>query len=229
MGQRSVASASASIAIGTYTDTNGKTGSFTFGDFVNNSADKLTSNLDNSFNARFENGYRLYTDNDLSNATKYGVLLNNKDNSWSTLSDSTKKERFIAYDPQKILISVAEMRVGTWNYKGDRRSNGRHWGVMAQDFYYHFGKDEYGTVGCDTLLATADFEGVSFAAIKALELRTRELQHENTMLREEGLKFREAFAAKDEKYMQLFADLKKEMAALKNSADTDDLSGNMDK
>ncbi len=47
---------------------------------------------------------------------------------------------------------------------------------MAQDFYRHFGKDSYGTIGNDTTIATADFDGVSFAAIKALEERTRELK-----------------------------------------------------
>jgi hypothetical protein len=54
---------------------------------------------------------------------------------------------------------------------------------MAQDFYAHFGKDEFGSVGCDTLIASADFDGVNFAAIKALEERTRELQKENDSLK----------------------------------------------
>jgi hypothetical protein len=50
---------------------------------------------------------------------------------------------------------------------------------MAQGFHHHFGEDAYGTIGNATTIATADFDGVSFAAIQALELRTRELQQEN--------------------------------------------------
>lgn len=105
-------------------------------------------------------------------------MAHNRANSWSSVSDSTKKENFIASDGEAVLKSVSKMRIGTWNYKGDNTSKNRHWGVMAQDFHHHFGKDAYGTIGNDTTIATADFDGVSFAAIKALEERTRELQEE---------------------------------------------------
>jgi septal ring factor EnvC (AmiA/AmiB activator) len=46
---------------------------------------------------------------------------------------------------------------------------------MAQDFYAAFGKDEYGTIGNDTTINSADFAGVSFIAIQALEKRTQEI------------------------------------------------------
>ena len=226
-GLYTTASGSYSTAMGTRTSTNGKNGSFVIGDYITATAasagDILLADADDQFSARFEKGYRLYTDNDLSATTKYGVYLENRDNSWKSLSDSTKKERFLPYDPHRVLNSVAAMRIGTWNYKGDDRPEGRHWGVMAQDFYHHFGTDTHGTIGSDTLIASADFDGVSFAAIKALELRTRELQSENEKLKIENEKIRKEFAmltTKDEDYTQLFASLKKEIDLLKNASST---------
>ncbi|MEZ4902179.1 MAG: tail fiber domain-containing protein [Spirosomataceae bacterium] len=187
IGNYTTASGGYSTAMGTRATTNGKQGSFVIGDFIGpnegEGGDTLVADISDRFLARFDNGYTLYTESDLSNATKYGVFMTNKSNSWSSISDSTKKENFIPASGEKILNSVAAMRVGTWNYKGDtERQNNRHWGVMAQDFYHYFGKDPFGTVGCDTLIATADFDGVSFAAIKALEERTQKLQKENEAL-----------------------------------------------
>ncbi len=45
---------------------------------------------------------------------------------------------------------------------------------MAQEFYSAFGYDEIGTIGCDTLLSSADFDGINLIAIQALEKRTKE-------------------------------------------------------
>lgn len=220
-GIKTESSGYASTAMGTRVSTNGFQGSFVIGDYISSleadSGDTLYATAADQFSARFQNGYRLYTDDNLSAATKYGVFLDYRANSWSSLSDSTKKERFLTYEPRQVLKSIAAMRVGTWNYKGDDRPVGRHWGVMAQDFYHHFGTDQYGTIGCDTLIATADFDGVSFAAIKALELRTRELQEENETLMKK-------LALKNEKYMHLFAEMRSEMAKIKSAANSGELT-----
>lgn len=45
---------------------------------------------------------------------------------------------------------------------------------MAQDFYAAFGNDGIGTIDNDTTLSSADFDGINFIAIQALEKRTRE-------------------------------------------------------
>jgi cell shape-determining protein MreC len=58
---------------------------------------------------------------------------------------------------------------------------------MAQDFHAAFGKDEYGTIGNDTTINSADFAGVSFIAIQALEKRTQkieQLEQENAALKQ---------------------------------------------
>ena len=43
---------------------------------------------------------------------------------------------------------------------------------MAQEFYNAFGNDGIGTVGNDTTIASADFDGINLIAIQALEKRT---------------------------------------------------------
>ncbi len=45
---------------------------------------------------------------------------------------------------------------------------------MAQEMFHYFGKDDYGTVGNDTTLATADMDGIMMIALQALEKRTAE-------------------------------------------------------
>ena len=82
---------------------------------------------------------------------------------------------------------------------------------MAQEFYKAFGKDDYGTIGCDTLINQQDFLGVNLIAIQALEKRTVENKKENeiqaNMIRE--LKKENADFKKEN------ADFKKENNALK--------------
>ncbi|AWW00218.1 tail fiber domain-containing protein [Arcticibacterium luteifluviistationis] len=175
IGYYTEASGSYSTALGTRASSNGRFGSMVLGDYVSHSANSLKADAGNRLLARFDNGYKFYTNNDLS-ISSIGLMALHNANSWSSISDSTKKENFIASNGEEVLKSVSQMRIGTWNYKGQNASKHRHWGVMAQDFHHHFGKDAYGTIGNDTTIATADFDGVSFAAIKALEERTRELQ-----------------------------------------------------
>lgn len=177
IGIRAKSSGLYSNALGARVSTNSFSGAMVLGDYVGFDEDSLSADAVNRFLARFDNGYKLYTNNDLS-ATSIGLMALHNANSWSSISDSTKKENFIASNGESVLKSVAKMRIGTWNYKGQNASKHRHWGVMAQDFHHHFGRDAYGTIGNDTTIATADFDGVSFAAIKALEERTRELQEE---------------------------------------------------
>jgi hypothetical protein len=46
---------------------------------------------------------------------------------------------------------------------------------MAQEIFHFFGHDGKGTIGCDTLLATADMDGIMMICLQALEKRTGEL------------------------------------------------------
>jgi hypothetical protein len=68
------------------------------------------------------------------------------------------------------------MKLTSWNYKGQREI--RHYGPMAQDFYAAFGHDALGQVGCDTLINSHDFAGVTFAAVQALIRENEQLKRE---------------------------------------------------
>lgn len=152
-------------------------GSFVIGDSP--SSNTLYSQDLNSFNSRFRNGYYLYTSANMVT----GVTLYGGSNSWSTVSDSTKKENFQAIEGENILKKIAKMRTVTWNYKGQDSKTFRHYGLMAQEFFSAFGHDKLGTIGNDTTIASSDFDGVSITAIKALEKRTQDLQLENELLK----------------------------------------------
>ena len=61
----------------------------------------------------------------------------------------------------ELLRKIGAMKLTTWNYKGQHAI--RYYGPMAQDFYAAFGHDGLGQIGCDTLIYSHDFAGVTFA------------------------------------------------------------------
>lgn len=191
MGNNTNASGFASTALGSYSAASGDystamgnnvnasyEGSFVIGDSPNSST-TVNSSTSNTFSARFRSGYNLYTSATLGT----GVVLSGGGNSWSTVSDSTKKENFLLIDGENVLKKIANMRTVTWNYKGQDPKLFRHYGPMAQEFFSAFGRDKLGVAGNDTTIASADFDGVNFTAIKALEKRTSALQTENELLK----------------------------------------------
>lgn len=138
-----------------------------------------TSSAENQFTSRYAGGYRLFTNDDMN----VGVSLTASDNSWNIISDSTKKERFQAADGESILQKIRGMRLGSWNYKNQRKPGLRHYGPMAQDFYAAFGRDAYGTIGNDTTINQANLEGILMIMVKALETRTAEQASEIELLK----------------------------------------------
>jgi hypothetical protein len=175
MGSRTTASGNNSTAMGSNATTGGFDGSFVIGDFstvlFNNAL--VTATAENQFTSRFAGGYRLYTS---AMSTTTGVTLGPGQGSWASLSDSTRKERFLSYDPDAVLAGLRGLRLGTWNYRGQDPAMMRHWGPMAQDFHRAFGRDGVGVIGTDTTISTQDADGVLFAAAQALEARTRDLE-----------------------------------------------------
>jgi len=83
------------------------------------------------------------------------------------------------------------MKLGSWNYISQNPLKQRHYGPMAQDFYAAFGKDKYGTIGNDTTINSADFAGVSFIAIQALEKRSSGQQQNISDLKKENKELKE--------------------------------------
>ncbi|HMJ47697.1 MAG TPA: tail fiber domain-containing protein [Ferruginibacter sp.] len=177
------ASANYSTALGNYVSTNGQAGALIIGD--NSTTTYLNCFVPNGFRARFAGGYGFF-----SNAlATIGVQVAAGGNAWTTISDVRLKENFLPVSGEGVLKSIASMPQYTWNYKTQDPKTFRHYGPMAQDFYKAFGKDELGTIGCDTLINQHDFLGVSFIAIQALEKRTADLNDklvtENKILKQE--------------------------------------------
>jgi hypothetical protein len=147
-----------------------------------------TSSTTNQFTARYANGYRLFTNSGMS----VGVSLTAGDNSWNIISDSNRKERFIAADAENMLVKIRDMRLGSWNYKGNDK---RHYGPMAQDFYKAFGKDEHGEIGNDSTINQANMEGVMMIMLKALEERTANQTNEIALLKKQNKELAAQLAA----------------------------------
>jgi hypothetical protein len=78
-----------------------------------------------------------------------------------------------------VLDQVVDMPISTWSYKSGKDGHARHIGPMAQDFQAAFGVGE-----SDKFIFQVDADGVSFAAIQALDAKVEELEAENQQLRQ---------------------------------------------
>jgi hypothetical protein len=97
------------------------------------------------------------------------------DASWQFSSDRNLKEGLAPIDGQDVLERVAELPVFQWQFKGSDRV---HIGVMAQDFYAAFpfpGAEE-------TLIDSADQQGVTLGAVQALYEKVKVEQSRNAAL-----------------------------------------------
>jgi len=174
LGTHTVASGPNSTALGNYVSVNAAdTGAFMIGDYSN-----VTNTLSpgrNSILMRFSGGYKFYSNAALS----IGVQLGAGGNSWVVISDKRKKENLVPVDGEDFLQKINSFSLTSWNYKGQDPKSFRHYGPMAQDFYAAFGKDQFGEIGNDTTIASADFDGVNLVAIQALIKRTEQLKTNN--------------------------------------------------
>lgn len=216
MGYGTTASGSNSTAMGAEVSTNSKNGAFIIGDGNPYNQGTTLCGVANQFVARFAGGYYLLTCGDTgsgnpSNNIRTGMTAGAGANAWSTISDSTKKEKLVPVNGEEVLEKIGKFRLNTWNYKGQDPKVFRHYGPMAQDFYHAFGKDALGSIGCDTLINQADFDGVNFTAIQALVKRTDELRKNNDELRAKNDELR----ARNEKMAAELAEIKQNQAAFK--------------
>ena len=182
LGSLATASGDQSVAIGHNISTNGKTGSFFFADSDPFNRGVRVIGSPDQMACRFNGGYYFISNN---SGADIGVQVVAGSNSWSVISDSRRKEKFLPVDGEDCLVKISKLQLTTWNYKGQDSKSFRHYGPMAQDFYASFGKDELGTIGCDTLINQQDFLGVNLIAIQALEKRTAALMDENKKLETE--------------------------------------------
>ncbi|HEX5727387.1 MAG TPA: tail fiber domain-containing protein, partial [Longimicrobiaceae bacterium] len=95
-------------------------------------------------------------------------------------SSMTLKENFLGVDGEDILRRMRNIPVNSWNYIDEGRQS-RHLGPFAEDFWREFG------LGNEPLaIGHLDIDGVNFAAIKALDQRTLELQRTQAELAEKS-------------------------------------------
>ncbi|MBD2755199.1 tail fiber domain-containing protein [Spirosoma validum] len=182
VGLNTVASGNNSTALGSFVSTNGKAGAFVVGDAVGVSS--YSSTADNQLIMRFAGGMYLFTGVG-PQTSSVGVSLAPFGNAWQSLSDSTRKENFRTTDGKAFLRKISQMRLGSWNYKGQDAKLYRHYGPMAQDFFAAFGHDAVGTIGEAKTINQADFDGVNLIAIKALIQEVEQLKADNQQLKAE--------------------------------------------
>ena len=209
MGYNTVASGDYSTALGNFVNTGSKVGSFVIGDKSTTST--FSAGSVNRFYGRFANGYCLYTNNTCSIA----AILYGNANSWATLSDVRKKERFLPVEGEAVLERFRDLRLGTWNYTSQSAEQIRHYGPMAQEWFAAFGRDDIGTIGNDTTLASADVDGVLCIAVQALEKRTAAQMDELTSVNEEVKVLQGQLQEKDREIAQL----KSQLAAQQQETD----------
>lgn len=180
IGNNLIASGDFSFAAGSKVSTNNRKGSFFFGDSDPNYKGVRALGFNDHFAARFNGGY-YFISSDVGSDIGVRVLAGG--NSWVTISDVNRKENFLPVDGESFLQKIAKFNLTTWNYKGQSVAGFRHYGPMAQEFNEAFGKDDLGTIGCDTLINQQDFLGVNLIAIQALERRTADLKKDNEELK----------------------------------------------
>lgn len=165
-----------STALGVNSDTNNHRNSFCIAGAANDVGASNTS--DNQMMMRFEN-YTFWV-----TAANYAYLTP-ASNGWAYTSDRNKKENFQELNGETVLKKISAIPYYSWNFKAKESTQYRHYGIMAQDFYQAFGKDNYGAIGNDTTVSSLDLLGVAYSGIKALEKRTEVLQTQNQYLMEE--------------------------------------------
>jgi len=166
-GRASEASGNYSVAIGrqAIADDNG---SWVFSD---QTASDVTSSANNRFTMRFVNGYRFYT----NTAQTAGVQLTSSSSAWSSISDSTKKERILQLNDNEIYHSLLELPIYKWNYIGASNRE-RNYGPMAQDFYYLFGKDDIGHFGDSLTISNMHLASIGVSALKGQAKEIKDLE-----------------------------------------------------
>jgi hypothetical protein len=164
IGYRVTADADYAVAIGHRASANGHDGAFVIAD--ESTTDSVEASANNQFSSRYAGGYRLYT----NATTTTGVSLNAGGSSWNVISDRLHKENFREVDGEDVLARIRGIPVQSWNYIAEGRLV-RHIGPMAQDWHAAWGLNDD-----DKTINSGDFDGVNFAAVKALEARTAELQ-----------------------------------------------------
>jgi hypothetical protein len=151
------------------------TGTFAAGD--ESTTDSVRNQADNEFRIRYNGGIRLRVSTAANGNTpgaggNVGCDLTVAVPTWTCASSRTVKENFRAVSGEDVLLRIRGIPVSTWNMIGADQQI-RHMGPVAEDFY-----DGFGLGLGRTTIGLGDIDGVNFAAVKALEARTTDLQNQ---------------------------------------------------
>lgn len=155
-GYGTVASGHKSLVFGNYASSNGFYGGFVYGDW--STTDSVKSFANNQFLVRAAGGFMFYSDPNLVT----GAELIAGSGSWSTVSDSLKKENF-RLTKGFLPDDISGLKVYDWNYEAQSVII-RHAGPTAQSFYRYFKLGE-----SETKISMVDMDGIILHYLK-LEL-----------------------------------------------------------
>ncbi len=196
-GEDNTASGAASVALGYHAHTNARQGSFVFSD--RSSVDTLRAGVNHSANWRTSGGFRIFSASNLSTgvtiqsgasvsnwgqsnaviSTSTGAMLTTA-GVWQNTSDVNRKHNFAPVDGEDILARFRTMPIRSWTYLVED-DDVRHIGPTSQDFRATFG------LGTDSLsIGTVDADGVTMAAVTALEARTSDHREKLARLEKEN-------------------------------------------
>ena len=212
VGYQTVASGHNSTALGYNVNSNNKLSAVIFGDSDPNGEGITYSGYPDEFVARFWNGYYFLTS---GNTTRFGVSVGHNGNSWVSICDKNQKENFEPLNGEEVLQKLSDIPFSSWNYKQQDPKIYRHYGIMAQDFYHAFGRDNFGIIGNDTTVNPIDMIGIDMTAIQALEKRTTDLKNANTALQERNERLQETITTLQAQFTQQLKQVEELMALVK--------------
>jgi hypothetical protein len=189
LGSRLTASGLHSTAMGVLASTNGFTGAFVYGDHSTIDEESnvaVQAIAANEFAVRAAGGFRFRTSADLTT----GCNLPAGSGTFACTSSRSTKHRIQAIDGDDLLGRIRTIPVHTWSYIAEP-GQVRHAGPFAEDFHAAFGLGD-----SSAAIGLQDIDGVTFAAVQALEARTRAADEEITALRAELAALRAEAAAR---------------------------------
>jgi hypothetical protein len=163
-----------------------------------NDQDLTTSSTDR-MEMRFSNGYIFYTNDGFTT----GLRLQPGANSWSALSDVTKKENIIKTNDDEVLNKLLKIKISSWNYKSINDISNRNYGPMAQDFFALFGTDQFGSFASDTTIIPMHLTSLGLSATKALLNNLEEQEQEIKLLSKEQTDLEDEIYALEKKIIEL--------------------------
>jgi hypothetical protein len=173
LGTRAVAAPCTGCRTATVDPATGLQGAFVFGD--RSTTAYVGATAANQFTARAAGGFRFFTNANLTT----GCTLAAGSGAFSCTSDRNSKRAFAHVDGRSVLDRLAALPVMTWQYK-DEQGHVRHMGPTAQDF-----RRAFGLGNSSKQIGLIDEAGVSLAAVKALDARTRRQEREIAALRKQ--------------------------------------------